>query len=455
MSDGRPAAPLRQARHLTQGSVSGHLTRLSLPMVWGLLAVISIAVTDTFFVARLGTLPLAALSFTFPVVMTVMSLAIGLGIGAGSVLARSMTIASDSQLRGLTTDSLILATLIVILFVVAGLVTIEPLFTALGADAATLRLIAPFMVIWYLGMPFLVVPMVGNNVMRAWGDANVPSLLMVAAAVANIGLAPLFIFGLGPVPALGLKGAALASVLARALALGLTLAVLHFRLHLIAWALPPPRRFAESARRILRIAGPAAATNMLNPVCIAVITAFVAGFGPHAVAGYGVATRVESLALIPLLALTAGLAPVVGQNWGAGHPQRVARALRAAAGASLLWALLVAALLAAFGPAIARLFDQHPATVAAAVAYFRIVPLSFAGYGVLICVIATLNAAGQPLSATALMLLRAFALYVPLAWIGASWWGLEAVFAAAAVSSFAAGALAWWRGQRLVDSAPA
>lgn len=442
--------PGNRAR-LTSGSVNRHLVGMSVPMAWGILAVISFNVADAYFVGQLGTRPLAALSFTFPVVMTVMSLALGLGIGVASVLSRAIGYRGEEAVRRLTTDSLVLATLIVLAFVGLGLATIEPLFAALGADAATRVLIADYMVIWYLGMPFLVVPMVGNNAIRACGDARLPSLIMIAAALLNILLDPLFIFGLGPVPALGIQGAAVASVIARASTLVLALAVLHYRMRLIAWAWPRPAQLWVSARQILHVALPAAATNMVNPIAVAVITALVARFGAPAVAGFGVATRIEAFALIPLLALTAGLGPVVGQNWGADRTARVAQALRTAAVFCVGYGLLVAALLALAAPTLGAMFDDHPETVAAAVAYLWIVPVSFTGYGVLICVNAALNAAGRPLAATALMGLRTFGLYVPLAWLAAHRGSLEGVFAAAAVAGLIAGAIAWRRGLRLVD----
>lgn len=444
------AAEPRPAPRLTTGSVLRHLVGMSAPMAWGILAVISFNVADAYFVGQLGTQPLAALSFTFPVVMTVMSLALGLGIGVASVLSRTLGSQGGEEVRRLTTDSLVLAFLIVLAFVALGLATIEPLFTALGADAATRALIADYMVIWYLGMPFLVVPMVGNNVIRASGDARAPSLIMTVAALLNIVLDPLFIFGAGPVPAMGIRGAAVASVIARATTLILALAVLHYRMRLIAWAWPRPAQLAVSARRILYVALPAAATNMVNPIAIAVITALVARFGAPAVAGFGVATRIEAFALIPLLALTAGLGPVVGQNWGADHTARVGRALRGAAIFCVGYGLLIAALLAPAGPLLAGLFDEHPETVATARLYLWIVPVSFTGHGVLICVNAALNAAGRPLAATALMALRTFGLYVPLAWIATLWGSLEGVFAAGAVAGLVTGAVAWRRGRRLV-----
>nr|WP_280637569.1 MATE family efflux transporter [Endozoicomonas sp. G2_2] len=408
-------------------------------MVWGILAMIAFNVADTFFVARLGTAPLAALSFTFPVVMTVFSLALGLGIGAASVISRTVGRGDHDEVRRLTTDSMWLAMAIVLVFMAAGLATIEPLFSLLGAGPETLPLIVAYMQIWYLGAPFVIVPMIANNAMRACGNARLPSAIMVGSAALNFVLDPLLIFGLGPVPALGLQGAAIASLAARAAAFVLAVAALHYRMRLIVWALPRWQHLRVSARRVAVIALPAAATNMVNPIAVAVVTAVVASFGPAAVAGFGVATRIEAIAVVPLLALTAGLGPLIGQNWGASEAGRVRAAMRISALFCLAWGLAIAVLLFVFAPQIAGLFEADAETRAAAVTYLRWVPPTFAAYGVLICVNAAFNAVGQPMRATALMLGRTFGLFVPLAALGGWLIGLWAVFAAAAVANLAMG----------------
>jgi len=117
--------------------------------------------------------------------------------------------------RRLTTDGLLLSSGIVSLFVIAGITTIQPLFFLLGARGEILRLVKTYMLIWYCGMPFVVIPMVGNNAIRATGDTKTPSLIMVSSMSINIVLDPLFIFGIGFFPKLGLAGAALATVIAR------------------------------------------------------------------------------------------------------------------------------------------------------------------------------------------------------------------------------------------------
>ena len=223
---------------LTQGPVGGQLLKLTLPMVWGVFAVIAFSLVDTYFVAQVGTNELAAMSFTFPVVMVLSSLAMGLGTGASSAIARAIGQGERSRVQRLTTDSLVLSLLIVGIVAILGLATIDPLFSALGAGPEVLPLVRDYMGIWYLGMIFLVVPLVGNSAIRASGNTVVPSLIMTAAAAVNIVLDSLFIFGWGDVPALGIKGAALATVISRATTLVASLAFLHYREGLLLFALP-------------------------------------------------------------------------------------------------------------------------------------------------------------------------------------------------------------------------
>lgn len=437
---------------LTTGPVARRLAGMSIPMAWGILAIIAFAIADTYFVGQLGTTPLAALAFTFPLVMAVRSLALGMGIGTASVLARAIGSSSADEVRRLTTDSLVIATVLITALAVVGILTINPLFSLMGAGTQELPLIREYMLVWYLGMPFLVVPMIGNFAMRSAGEARLPSLLMIVAAFINAGLDPLLIFGWGPIAPLGIQGAALASLLSRLCTLAAALFILHYRMHMIAWTWPRFKHLWASGREIGKIAGPAAATNVINPLAVGVVTAIVASYGPTAVAGFGVATRIEALALIPILALTAGLGPLVGQNWGAGERQRVAEALQVSTKFCVIWGLCVAAVLALAAPQIVPLFDKQPETIAAACAYLWIVPISFTAYGVLICVNSALNAAGRPLIATTLMAARTFALYVPLAWLASRWFNLYMVFACGAFASFIAGGFAWRTGLRLTHT---
>ena len=171
---------------LIEGPVQRTLIRLTLPMVLGTLGMVIFNLSDTFFVGQLGTNQLAALTFTFPVVLVVGSLAMGLGIGASAVISHAIGEGNYNKVKRLTSDSLTLSLIFVGFFALVGLFTINPLFRLLGASGEILTYISQYMTIWYLGVVFVVIPMVGNNAIRASGDTKTPGLIMVFASFINI-----------------------------------------------------------------------------------------------------------------------------------------------------------------------------------------------------------------------------------------------------------------------------
>ncbi len=436
------------ATSLIDGSISGHLRRLTLPMIGGIFALVAFNLADTYFVGQLGTQQLAAISFTFPVVLTLGNLAMGLGIGAASVIARAIGEGDHSRVQRFTTNSLILALVAVAIFVTIGLFTIDPLFTALGATPETLPLIRDYMQIWYFGMIFLVIPMVGNNVIRAAGNTATPSLIMVTAAMVNIALDPLLIFGWAGFPGLALQGAALATVGSRAVTLVASLLVLHFKEHLLSLRFPRPMEMFWCWKDILHVGIPAAMTQMINPISIGVITSLIASFGAQAVAAFGVATRVESLALIVLMALASSMGPFVGQNSGAHRYDRIQRSLQLSLWFCIGWGLLTAFLLALSAPQLTGLFNGDPEVITIATRYLWIVPISYGGAGIIQVASSAFNALGKPMPSVVMTVVRMGVLYVPLAYVGANWVGISGVFVAACVSNLAVGIGAYLWNQR-------
>jgi len=223
----------RWAASLTEGPVGRTLARLTVPMVAGIVGMVAFNLTDTFFVGRLGTEELAALSFTFPFVTVLARFTLGIGMGASAVISRAVGGGNARAVRRLTTDSLSLALIGVVIFVAAGLVWMEPIFRALGCGPDILPLVKKYMTIWIAGLLFVFFPMVSNNAIRANGDTKTPALIMLTAVFANIILDPLLIFGPGPFPALGLAGAAYATVFTRMITFMLSFYIVAFRLKMI------------------------------------------------------------------------------------------------------------------------------------------------------------------------------------------------------------------------------
>jgi len=428
---------------LLEGDIRKILIALTLPMALGIVFVIAIDVTDTVWVGLLGTDELAALSFCFPVIAAIMSASMGLGVGATSAIARAIGAGDEQRVRRLTTHALILAFVIVAALSLLGLATQRWLFTQLGAEGVLLDLVVEYMTIWFVGSAFVVIPMVGSGAIRATGDMKTPMGIMFTAALANGLLDPLLMFGLGPIPGFGLRGAAFASLGARLLTLVATLWVLGPRLGMLERVWPRRMPAADmlgslvaSWRTILSVGLPATMTNMLGPLAAGVMTSLIAEHGTHAVAGWGVSTRIDSLLMIPIMAMGASLTPFVGQNWAAERRDRVAQGLVLARRFAIGWGLGAWLVLALLGRYVGGLFSSDPEVIAVVGLALLIIPASYAATGMVMTVSAAFNAIDKALRSTLISALRSLLLAIPLAWIGDSVAGLPGLFGGLVVAAW-------------------
>ena len=432
---------MNQKNHLTQGPITKKLISLTIPMVFGMLSMVVFNLVDTFFVSRLGTEELAAMGFTFPVVMFIVSIALGFGIATSSVVSRAIGRGDHRQVQRLTTDSLIISLFFVVIFAVLGLFSMDWVFRLLGADGNTLLLVKQYMRIWYLGVAFVVIPMVGNNAIRACGDTFFPSAIMIVSMIVNVILDPLLIFGLWGFPRLGLEGAAIATVIARAVAMVFSLLILHFKEKLIDFALPPLKELIDSVKQIFYIGIPSATSRLLIPVTIAVIMRLVAGFGSAAVAAFGVAVKIEMFVFVLIMALATALVPFVGQNWGAKNFSRVKDAVKKANIFSLWWGLGSFAVFLVLAVPLGHVFGKDIEVAKRIARYLWIMPVSYGLRGCAFLVVSAFDAMNKPLLAIGLNLVRMFVLYIPLAVIGSKLAGLVGLFAGICLANLMAGTL--------------
>ncbi len=437
-------AHARKKRDLTQGPIMDHLLRLGIPMTIGIVAVMSAAVVDTWYISRLGTVALAAISFCVPVVFALQSLSIGLGIGASSVVSRAAGEGNRDHMARLVTDALLLAVLIVAVVSVVGWLSVDPLFTLLRAPPELMPGIRAYMHISFIGSAFIVGPMVAGNLLRALGDARLPGITMVAGAVINLILDPFLIFGIGPFPRMELAGAALATVLSNVTAVVVMGWIMVHREKLILLHIPPWAELRESWGEVLRIGLPAVGTNMINPISMAIITAVFASFGTAAVAGLGVAGRIEFLFAIPLLALSASIGPITGQNGGAGNTARVREAFNVSYRIVFMWTAFTGITLFIMAGIIARVFSSDPDVVAVSRLFLMVVPLTAAGYGIVIVSAAGFNALGRPFPGLIMSFGRSIILSSFGAWVGGHYFGVVGAVAAMAFANVISGIVVWF-----------
>jgi putative MATE family efflux protein len=414
--------------NLLEDPVADTIKRMTIPMIYGMVLLMTFNLVDTFFVGLLGTQPLAAISFTFPITFTVISLTIGLGIGTSAVIAKALGKGNDESAKNSGTAAIYLAAFVVGLLSFAGYLFTDEIFLLLGASEALLPLIHEYMDIWFIGSICLIGPMIGNAILRASGDTKTPSIIMGSAGLINAILDPIFIFGLGPIPAMGIQGAAIATLLSWVFGLLLVLYIVGVKRQLIHTQLLSLKTFIVSSRGILHIGLPAAGANMLTPISAAILTAIVANYGDSAVAAFGVGSRIESIACLVILAMSMTLPPFISQNFGAGNMHRVDKSFKVSVRFVLIWQLLIYLLLVLIAPFIADIFSKEKAVADIIVLFMWIMPLGYGLQGVIILTNSSFNALHKPMVALMLSVIRLFVCYVPLAYLGSVYYGLEGFF---------------------------
>ncbi len=425
-------------RQLTEGPVSRAVLAVSAPMVIGILGVIAVGLADAYFLGRVGQTELAAVGYIYPVTTAVTSLSIGLSAGANAALSQGIgsgEAQSETERTGL--HALALGVVMGSLVGVGLWAVTFPLFGLIGAGEEVLPEIADYVFYWAISFPFLVLVMLIGALFRARGDGVTAAVVMSSQAVLNIALDPVLIFGMGPIPAMSTGGAGLATLIVRVLAAvgGLLWA---WRCGYLTPCANVWRGVIASVRRIGGVGLPAAFSNAINPAGMAAVTAAVATLGEAAVAGFGAATRIQTLAIVPLLGLSSGIGPVIGQNWGAGRTDRAAGALRFTFALCAGYGTAVGLVLLVFGPEISALIASGPEDAAIATTYLRIVGFTLFGYGVVITSNAAMNARSRAVWSMWLSLGRIFALYLPLAWALVFAMGFTGIAIAAAVANVGA-----------------
>ena len=421
----------KHSYNLSEGSIQKSLIRMTTPMIIGMLLLFTFSLVDTLFISFLGTEALAAISFTFPVTFTIMSLAIGLGIGASAVVGKYLGRSEYEKAKEASTVINYISLLLAAIVVAVCWFFMDSIFHLMGARESLMPTIREYMVVWFPGSIMIVCIMTGNSILRACGDTKTPSMLMAGAGLINAILDPIFIFGIGPIPAMGIQGAAWATVIAWGVCYFYLMYILVIQKELVSGSLPSRPAMLSSGREMLRIGVPAAGANMMTPLAAGIMTAIAASFGDEAVAAFGVGARLEPMATLIVLAMSSSLPPLISQNFGAGKINRVEEAYRLSIKFILGWQMLVYVVLALGAGLIASTFSDDPEVIGTIKLFLWILPLGYGMQGIIILTNSSLNALHRPMSALYLSSTRFFVFYVPLAYVGSQWFGLVGFFGGA------------------------
>ncbi|ATC58630.1 MATE family efflux transporter [Vibrio anguillarum] len=423
------------------------LSQMTIPMIFGLIAILMFNLVDTFFISLLGTESLAAISFTFPVTFAVNCITMGIGIGLSTSIGRLLGQGDAKNAARFSSHGVLLAVVLVTFASILGLLTIKPLFLLLGATDDLIPLIEQYMQVWYLTIPLLVIPMAGNSAIRATGDTKTPAKIMMLAGCINGLLDPLLIFGYGSFPELGIQGAAIASAFSWLGALCGSLYVLIKREKLLAWPYFPT--LWHDWQQILKVGTPAALSNAMNPLSGALLMMMLASHGTAAVAAYGAAQRIESILILVLMSLTSALTPFMAQNIGAKNIERSFAGLFLSMRFSIVFQLMIFAMMVPLSIPLSALFSQEPSVRDLLWHYLLVVPLSYGFQGIVMMLVSGLNALHQPMRAFQWSVMRLFVFTLPAAWLGSYLYDVEGLFIGIAAGNTLGGLLGYYYALRL------
>ncbi len=444
--------PKTDTTNLTRGPIIKQLVSLTFPLIFSSLGMMLFNVVDIFFIGKLGIRQIAALSFTFPVVMAIMSIAIGLEIGTTALVSQAFGEGNHKKVKILTTQSILLSLIVVFIFTVVGIFSIDKVFILLGASKDLLPLIKSYMLIWYPGIIVLIVPMVGNSAIRATGNTTFPSTILIIAMMANVILDPIFIFGLFGFPKMGMRGAALATVLARTLMLVLSTELLYKKLDMISINIFKLPNLINNWKSLLYISLPVGLTNIVIPISFGFIISLISEEGTEAIAAYGIATRLEGFLLVLVMALGLALAPFVGQNWGARKYHRVMLAVKYCYRFIVAWGIFVWISLRVFSFPLISLFSRDIIIINIASTYYFIIAWVYGFRGVLRMSTTILSIIIKPLDSSLLSIVQSLVLLIPLGYLGNYLFGLNGIFAALALSYIISGNIAYFWLKKQIDN---
>jgi putative MATE family efflux protein len=439
--DGNRASARTEA--IVSAPVARTIFRLTAPMVGGIVALMIMGIVDAYFVGQLGLNELAALGFVLPVTQSVNSLGLGIGMALSVLVSRYFGQQKIALAARLITDSRLLVIFLGVTLQGVLYFTITPLFRLIGADELVQSYAAEYMVLWVPVIPLLLLTLTGNTTLRAIGSPAKSATVLTLLAVLNALLDPLLIFGYGPLPGLGIGGAALASSIAWLITYAVSDYMLGVQEKLILRGKFEWQSLTKNWQQLATIGVPAVIANFVTPLAVAILTAMIATFGAEAVAGFTVASRIEALCLLVVFALSSTLPTFVGQNIGAGRADRARKALFGALGFSVALQFVVWLLMLLSASSIGPVFNDSQAVISVVTIYLWVVPISYGAQAVVILVMVTLNVLKRPQTALLITVSRLLLISLPLAYLGGQYGGAPGLFCGFTVGNVIAGIIAW------------
>jgi len=404
-------------RDFTKGGLGVAIFILAVPMIVEMMAESLFAIVDIFFVSRLGSGSVAVVSITESMMYLIYSVAIGLSIGATATVARRIGEKDAEGAARAATHSLYLGALASLVLGAIGVIFASQILRAMGADESVVAEGTTFTRIMLGGNVVVMFLFMLNAIFRGAGDAAIAMRVLWFANIMNIIIAPCFIFGLWFFPQLGVTGAAIGTTIGRGLGVlfagyKLFFGEKRFQIHKQHWSIDWTRMWM-----LIKVSAPGILQFFIQTASWIGLVRVVTGFGTQAIAGYQIGIRVIIFALLPSVGLANAAATLVGQNLGAGQPERAERAVWKATLYNCIVQTAIGVVFVVFSGQIAGIFATEPEEYAFAASAVRIIAYGFFFYACGMVLETAFNGAGDTWTPTWINFFIFWLFEIPLAYL--------------------------------------
>ncbi|NLX86317.1 MAG: MATE family efflux transporter [Clostridiales bacterium] len=395
-------------------------------------------VVDSIFVARLSEDALAALSLAFPIQMVQIAVAVGTGVGASSLISRSLGRGSRREAERAASHVLLLAIVYGAIAAFIGVFFPEQLIGMFTDDPLLIDYGTRYIWIILVGATAMYIPMIANSILRGEGNTFIPMVTMLIGSIMNIILDPLFIFGYGIFPRMGIEGAAVATVLSRIISGSFIVYMLFKGNNEVKVSFRNFEFDFSVIKDIYQVGFPAVLMQVLASVMIGGLNVILAGYSSTAIAAMGIYFRLQSFVFMPVFGLNQGYLPIVGYNFGYNNSKRVKEVMKAGFLTGFAFTVLGFAIFQLFPEQLILLFGDSPELMEIGVKALRIISLAFPVIGPAIVGGTTFQAVGKGMPSLILSFSRQILILLPLAFLLGKIGGLDLIWYAFPVAELIA-----------------
>ncbi|NLC63705.1 MAG: MATE family efflux transporter [Thermoanaerobacterales bacterium] len=422
----------------TSGSIPRHLINFSYPLFLGNLLQSLYNAVDTMWVGKfLGPNSLAAVSVSFPIIFILVSLIIGLSMATTVLVGQYKGAKNETMVKKTINNSMLLLSIAAGVLTVLGIVFHKAILILMNTPEAIMESASGYLIITFVGLIFVFGYNTLSAVLRGLGDSKTPLVFLLYTTVINIVLDPIFIFGLGPIPRMGVNGAALATIVAQGISFYLAVRYLNRSNHLLAIKISQLKYDKDLTSKIFKIGLPAGLQHTVVALGSTVVMSITNTFGETIVAAWGAASKIDSFAFMPFMSIGLATSSLTAQNIGAGKTKRVIETMKWSSLIAIIIAITTSILIWFFPQELLRMFTDEMALLQEGTAMLRILSLSYVPFSMLWVSNGVIRGAGDTFVIMIISIVSLWGIRIPLAYYlsGSTQLGSNGIWAAISISS--------------------